>query len=334
VLGIAGPSSDAAAQARGVIERQTKHMARLLADLLDMSRITLGKLTLQRGRINMADAVSSMVEVWRASGRLESHRVVLAAEPAWVDGDRERIEQIAANLLDNALKFTPRGRAVSITVHREGEEAVLRVADQGVGLAAEDCARVFDLFVQADSSERAGAGLGIGLALVKRLAELHGGSVSCWSEGRGRGAVFTVRLPAAEQATARAEAPPNHVNGVRSILIIEDNDDARQMLAAMLTLGGHVVRAARDGHTGLALAAAAAPDVALIDVSLPDINGYEVARRLRAAPGRGGGRMGLVAVTGFGQEEDQRRAFEAGFDAHLVKPVSPERLEQVIAELR
>jgi PAS domain S-box-containing protein len=336
VLNIADPASDAAMHARGVVERQTKHMSRLVADLLDMSRVTLGKLTLQRGRIDIADAVSSVVSTWRASGRLESHEVLLTAEPAWVDGDRERIEQIAANLLDNALKFTPAGRTVSITVCREGAGAVLRVADQGVGLAAEDCARVFDLFVQADSSEPAATGLGIGLALVKKLAELHGGSASASSEGRGHGAVFTVRLPAVEPPAAQvASSPAAPVDGARSILVVEDNDDARQMLAAMLALGGHVVRAARDGHTGLALAAAAAPDVALIDVALPDIDGYEVARRLRAAPiARGARRMGLVAVTGFGQEEDQRRAFEAGFDAHLVKPVSAERLEQVIAQLQ
>jgi CheY-like chemotaxis protein/anti-sigma regulatory factor (Ser/Thr protein kinase) len=307
-------------------------MARLIADLLDVSRVTLGKLALQRARFNVADAVSSVVDVWRASGRLDTHKVSLAAEPAWVDGDRARIEQIVANLLDNALKFTPAGAAVTVSVRREGAEAVLRVADQGIGLAAEECERVFDLFVQAERTERAGGGLGIGLALVKRLAELHGGSVSVSSEGRGRGAVFMVRLPAVEQPAARDDAPSMRVDGARSILIVEDNDDARQMLQTVLALRGHEVRAARDGKTGLALAAVAPPDVALIDVALPDMDGYEVARRLRAA--LGARRIGLVAVTGFGQAEDQRRALEAGFDAHLVKPVTPEQLEQVIAGLR
>jgi PAS domain S-box-containing protein len=332
VLSVVEPSRDEAIKARAIVERQTKHMARLIADLLDVSRVTLGKLALQRARFNVADAVSSVVDVWRASGRLDTHKVLLAAEPAWVDGDRARIEQVVANLLDNALKFTPAGAAVTVSVRREGAEAVLRVADQGIGLAAEECERVFDLFVQAERTERAGGGLGIGLALVKRLAELHGGSVSVSSEGRGRGAVFMVRLPAVEQPAARDDALSMRVDGARSILIVEDNDDARQMLQTVLALRGHEVRAARDGETGLALAAVAPPDVALIDVALPDMDGYEVARRLRAAPGAR--RIGLVAVTGFGQAEDQRRALEAGFDAHLVKPVTPERLEQVIAGLR
>jgi PAS domain S-box-containing protein len=335
VLHVAAPASDAAMRARGVVERQTKHMSRLVADLLDVSRVTLGKLRLQRARLDMAEVVSNVVDMWRASGRLGSHQIVLAAEPAWVDGDRERIEQIAANLLDNALKFTPSGKTVSISVHREGLQAVLRVADQGIGLTAEDCARVFDLFAQVDSPERPGAGLGIGLALVKRLAELHGGTVSASSEGLGRGAAFTVRLPAIEQALPHAESGPVLSNVRRSILIVEDNDDARQMLAALLALGGHAVRAARDGHSGLALAAEAAPDVALIDISLPDIDGYEVARRLRRGCLAGRvPRVKLVAVTGLGHDEDRRRALDAGFDAHLVKPVSPQRLEQVIAELR
>jgi PAS domain S-box-containing protein len=332
VLGVAQPSSEEARKARGVVERQTKHMARLVADLLDVSRVTLGKLSLERARFNVADAVSNVVDLWRASGRLDAHRVSLAAEPAWVHGDRARLEQIAANLLDNALKFTPAGGAVAISVRREGGEAVVRVADEGVGLQAEECERVFELFVQTGASQRANGGLGIGLALVKRLAELHGGSASAASEGRGRGAVFTIRLPAVEPAAIRAEEPPRRVDGARSILIVEDNDDARQMLAAMLALGGHVVHAARDGQTALALAATVAPDLALIDVALTDMDGYEVARRLRAA--RSGRRIGLVAVTGFGQQEDQRRAFEAGFDAHLVKPVSRERLERVISELK
>jgi PAS domain S-box-containing protein len=331
VLNVADPSGDVATHARGVVERQTKHMSRLVSDLLDISRVTLGKLTLHPARFNVAEAVSNLVDVWRASGRLDSHDVLLEAEPAWVDGDRARIDQIASNLLDNALKFAPAATEVSIAVGREGDEAVLRVADQGIGLAPDECERVFELFVQGEQSERAGGGLGIGLALVRRLAELHGGVVSASSEGRGRGATFTVRLPAVDPPTALPEAPPMRVEGARSILIVEDNDDARRMLAATLTLCGHIVRAARDGSTGLALAATAAPDVALIDLALPDMDGYEVARRLRA--GRGPNRIGLVAVTGFGQEEDRRRAFEAGFDAHLLKPVSAERLEQVIADL-
>jgi PAS domain S-box-containing protein len=335
VLSVVDPAREEFNLARAIVVRQTKHMARLIADLVDISRVAFGKLALQRESFNLADAASNVIATWRASGRLDAHHVTLSVEPAWVDGDRARIEQITSNLLDNALKFTAPGAAVNLSVRRAGAEAVLQVADQGIGLTAEECGRVFDLFVQAERSERserAGAGLGIGLALVKRLTELHAGSVSVSSTGRGNGAVFTVRLPAIPQPVTPAEAPATQAANGRSILIVDDNDDARHMLQTLLALGGHNVRTARDGTTGLALADVSLPDVALIDVALPDMDGYEVARRLRAAPNAR--RIGLVAVTGFGQAEDQQRAFEAGFDAHLVKPVSPERLEQVIAGLR
>jgi CheY-like chemotaxis protein len=235
-------------------------------------------------------------------------------------------------LLDNAIKFTPAGKNITVNLRREDGEAVLRVADEGIGLATEDCSRIFDLFVQGNFSPRAGGGLGIGLALVKRLAELHGGSASAASEGRGRGVTFTVRLPAIDQPAVQAKTPSLDVANGRSILIVEDNDDARQMLQAILSLDGHQVCAARDGKTGLALAAETCPDVALIDIALPDMDGYEVARRLRTS--NGDRRIDLIAISGFGQAQDQQRAYEAGFDAYLVKPVVPERLKQAIAGLR
>jgi PAS domain S-box-containing protein len=331
VLNVVAPASDQASKARGVVERQTRHMSRLVGDLLDISRVTLGKFTLQRERFDAAQALSNVINGWCASGPLDDHAVSLAAEPAWVEGDRARFEQIASNLLDNARKFTPAGKNIAVSLRREGGEAVLQIADEGIGLSAEDCSRVFELFVQSDFPEP-GGGLGIGLALVKRLAELHGGSVSAASEGPGRGATFTVRLPAVDQPAVRAETLRPVVPRVRSILIVEDNEDARQMLRAALIHSGHEVRAACDGKTGLALAAEAHPEVALIDIALPDMDGYEVARRLRAL--NGNRRIDLIAVTGFGQEEDQRRAYAAGFDMHLVKPVTPERLNQVIAGLQ
>jgi CheY-like chemotaxis protein/anti-sigma regulatory factor (Ser/Thr protein kinase) len=253
--------------------------------------------------------------------------VSLELARVWVDADRGRIEQIAANLLDNALKFTPDGKAIALSVREEAGEALLRVADEGTGLAAADAEQVFGLFVQGAESR---GGMGVGLALVKRLAELHGGTVRVESEGHGRGATFTVRLPAVQKPAEQA-APAAEGIGARSVLLVEDNDDARQMLQAALALGGHEVRAAPDGESALALAAESSPDVALIDLGLPDISGYEVARRLRAA---GGGRMTLIALTGYGQAADRRRALEAGFDAHLTKPVTPERLQQAIGELR
>jgi PAS domain S-box-containing protein len=334
VLKLAHPNEAPAIQARAVVERQTRHMARLIGDLLDTSRLAMGKVGLERERFNIAEAVNNVVHVWRSSGRLERHRITTAFKPAWVDADRARIEQVLSNLLDNAVKFTPAGRTIHVSVEEEGDWAVLRVADEGEGLSPESAERMFDLFVQGERGlDRAAGGLGIGLALVKRLTELHGGTVSASSLGRGHGAVFTIRLPAVLAPAARA---PRLDDGVvlapRRVLIVEDNDDARQMLHETLAFSGHHVREARDGASGLALAAESTPDIALIDIGLPDVDGYEVARRLRASPG--GRRMGLIAITGYGQADDQRRAYEAGFDAHLTKPVAPERLKQVMAGLQ
>jgi signal transduction histidine kinase len=333
VLRLAHPGEQAAVKARAVVERQTKHMARLVGDLLDISRVAMGKVALERERFDLAQAAGNLVGVWRASGRLERHQVSMDAKSAWVDADRARIEQILSNLLDNAVKFTPAGRRITVSVGREGEWAVLRVADEGDGLAPGSAERMFDLFVQgARGLDRAAGGLGVGLALVKRLTEMHGGAVWATSAGPARGTTVTVRLPAVEPTTTRPEASAVAPLQPRRVLIVEDNDDARQMLHEALAYSGHEVREARDGASGLALAAESRPDVALIDIGLPDLDGYEVARRLRAAPG--GRRMGLIAITGYGQAEDQRRAYEAGFDAHLTKPVAPERLKQVMAGLQ
>jgi signal transduction histidine kinase len=334
VLKLAAPGEGAALKARAVVERQTKHMARLVGDLLDISRVAMGKVALERERFNLADAVGNLVNVWRASGRLERHRVLVEVKPAWVDADRARIEQVLSNLLDNAVKFTPAGRQIAVSVAEEGQWAVLRVADQGEGLSPGLAERMFDLFVQGERGlDRAAGGLGVGLALVKRLTEMHGGTVAAASAGAGAGAAFTVRLPLVPAPAApgaqRERTPPL---APCRVLIVEDNDDTRQMLHAALTFSGHEVREARDGASGIAAATESPPDVALIDIGLPDLDGYEVARRLRAAPG--GRRIGLVAITGYGQAEDQRRAFDAGFDAHLTKPVAPERLRQVMAGLQ
>jgi signal transduction histidine kinase len=334
VLKLAAPGDAAAIKARGVVDRQTKHMARLVGDLLDISRVAMGKVALERERFNLAEAAANVVHVWRASGRLERHQLAVEIKPAWVDADRARIEQILSNLLDNAVKFTPAGRRITVSVGQEADWAVLQVSDQGEGLAPGSADRMFDLFVQGERGlDRAAGGLGVGLALVKRLSEMHGGSVSAESAGPGRGATFRVTLPAVQPATTRTgEVAAAPVLAPRRVLIVEDNDDARQMLHDVLAFGGHDVREARDGASGLALAAQSPPDVALIDIGLPDVNGYEVARRLRASPG--GRRMGLIAITGYGQAEDQRLAYEAGFDAHLTKPVAPERLKQVMAGLQ
>jgi len=332
VLNVADPGGDASAKARGVIDRQTKHMTRLIEDLLDISRVTMGKARLEREVFNLADTVSEVIAGWRAAGRLSRHPLALSLAPVWVDADRARVEQILSNLLDNALKFTPAGGQLRVSLGRQDQDAVLQVADTGEGLAPDAVGRVFDLFMQVDQGRRGRGGLGLGLALVKRLVEMHGGAVSAASEGVGRGAVFTVRLPAVPKPERQAAPAPAQRAGLQRVLIIEDNDDARQMLHAALVLGGYEVSEARDGATGLAVAAETRPDVALIDIALPDIDGYEVARRLRLNGAER--RMTLIALTGYGQPADERRAFEAGFDAHLTKPVAPEQVKQAIAAFR
>lgn len=334
VLRVARDGDDKARQARGVIERQTKHMARLVEDLLDVSRVAMGKVALQRETIDLAEVVENLVAGWRSAGRLERHDVAHATVPVWIDADRTRIDQIVSNLLDNALKFTPAGGHIEITARQENGEAVLRIADDGEGLAPEAMERIFDLFAQGSQGlDRSRGGLGIGLALVKHLTEMHGGTVQVTSEGVGRGSVFTVRLPAVVRPRQQVDtaATGKRVEPCR-ILIIEDNDDARQMLSAALMLSGHEVREARDGASGLAAAAAAHPDVALIDIGLPDIDGYEVARRLRA--NLTNKRIPLIALSGYGRPADLKRALEAGFDSHLTKPVAVEQVHSVIMALR
>ena len=334
VVKLAQPGSEAAVKARGVIERQTKHMARLIGDLLDISRVAMGKVALERERFNLAKMVADVINVWRASGRLERHFVSLGANAVWVDADRARIEQVFSNLLDNALKFTPPGRRINVSVGPRATRRCCTCRTRARAWRPDMTERMFDLFVQGERGlDRAAGGLGVGLALVKRLTEMHGGTVTATSAGPGQGATFTVTLPAVLPRREQA-APPGarRAAPARQVLIVEDNDDTRAMLHEALAFSGHDVREARDGASGLALAAERAPDVALIDIGLPDLDGYEVARRLRAAPG--GRRIGLVAITGYGQPEDQQRAFEAGFDAHLTKPVAPERLKQVMAGLR
>ena len=335
VLRLAAPGDPRAVQARGVIERQTKQMARLVEDLLDISRITMGKAVLEREALDLGGLARGVVQNFRQAGRPGAAEISLHAEHAWVEGDRARLEQVLANLLDNALKFSPPGAPVRVSVRTDGADAVLTVADLGVGLERDAIGRIFDLFVQGEQGpDRSKGGLGIGLALVKRVVELHGGDVAAASEGIGRGAVFSVRLPAVARPQRPAPAPAQAAGAPRacSVLIIEDNDDAREMLGSLLALSGHDVREAGDGASGIERAQAQPPDVALIDIGLPDLDGYEVARRLRSS--EAGRQMKLVAVSGYGQVEDQRRALQAGFDAHLTKPVSAELLRQTLESLR
>jgi signal transduction histidine kinase/ActR/RegA family two-component response regulator len=337
VLRAAPPGDAATAGAQGVIERQTQHMVRLIEDLLDITRVRLGKLSLKQETLDLAAVVSEVAQPWRAAGPLAGRATMsMQLSPVWVHADRARLEQIVSNLLDNALKFTPASGEVHVGVRQEGEKAVLQVTDNGRGIARESLSRIFDPFVQGEPTLDGGGdgdGLGLGLALVRRLAELHEGAVSAESDGAGHGAVFTVWFPAVAAVSEPRLAPSKLESGasLRRVLVIEDNHDARQMLGAVLEMDGHEVREAKDGASGLTIAAEVNPDVVVVDIGLPDIDGYEVARRLRA--GAGGRTIALIALTGYGGGEDHGRARAAGFDAHLVKPVSMERLAQVIAEL-
>jgi len=280
---------------------------------------------------DLAEAAAHALSALRASGRLGERRLAPQLQSVWVDADPTRLEQIIGNLLGNAIKFTPEGGTITVSVAREGDEALLRVADTGMGMRPELTARVFEPFVQGERPlDRSQGGLGIGLTLVRRLAELHGGTALAASGGPGRGSVFTVRLPAIEPP-ARSHARPAGKTGAaaREVLIVEDNADARDTLKRMLEIDGHRVRVAADGLAALAALQAAVPDVALIDIGLPQMDGYELARRIRAE--LNDRRPLLVAVTGYGLPEDRRRAHDAGFDVHLVKPVDSAQLAQVLA---
>jgi signal transduction histidine kinase/CheY-like chemotaxis protein len=323
-----------AARAREVVERQTSHMTRLVEDLLDVSRIVSGKANLQPERFDLGEASRQLVDAWRTHGRFSGRAVLFDARPVHVYADRARMEQILVNLLDNAIKFTPTGATIRVSVGQEDGHAMLRVDDEGDGIDGEALPHVFDLFSQGrqDLARRKG-GLGIGLAIVKRLAEMQGASVEARSAGNGRGSSFIVRMPVCDELPASADQAPADAaspsgQSPRRILVIDDNDDMREMLCLTLAGAGRDVHEARDGASGLVRAAEAKPDVVLVDVGLPDIDGYEVARRLRARPD--GAELRLIALTGYGQDEDRRRAAEAGFDAHLTKPVTPELLERAI----
>jgi signal transduction histidine kinase/CheY-like chemotaxis protein len=328
-------NSDASRDAREVIERQIAHMSRMIEDLLDLSRVAAGKINLKLERVDLAEFVSGVVTAWQNAGRLGSHAVSIEIRPAWVVADRTRLEQIVINLLDNAVKFTPPGKQVRVAVAPTAEWSELVVEDEGRGIAPELLGRVFDPFVQGDQWMSANAGgLGLGLALVKRLVELQGGSVAVASAGVGRGARFSVRLPRTEaRSEERATSPSttSETPNKKRVLIVDDNDDARKSLAILLALEGHDTSEAADGARGIEVASHVRPEVALIDIGLPDLSGYEVARRIRADSSGG---VALVAVTGYGQPEDQRRAFDAGFDAHLVKPITIEQLNEILSAAR
>jgi signal transduction histidine kinase/ActR/RegA family two-component response regulator len=320
-----------AARARGVIARQTQHLSRLVEDLLDISRAMTGKIAVQSDVVDLTAAAERVVAGLVARHATRAGDISLAARPVRVRGDAVRLEQVISNLVENALKYTPAGGRVAVSVHEEDGAAVLAVNDSGVGIAAELLPHVFDLFVQADRSlDRSAGGLGIGLTLVRQIVQLHGGTVEASSSGVGRGSRFTVRLPTTVGLPSAPRTAPAPGNRRQRILIVEDNDDAREMLRELVRLLGHEVHEATDGASGIAAALRLRPDLTLVDIGLPGVDGYEVARRIRSDPR--GIALRLVAVTGYGRREDRERALAGGYNEHLVKPVEPARLAALLRE--
>jgi two-component system CheB/CheR fusion protein len=334
VLDRAAPGGEQARRAHAIIERQVSHMTRLVSDLLDVSRITRGKIPLQCERIDLREAVSRT---------LEDHRSVFVARgielhgeqpgrPVWVNGDATRLAQALGNLLHNSAKFTNDGGAVSVMLRQEGQTAVLRVRDTGVGIAPDMLGGIFHPFIQGDRTlDRSPGGLGLGLALVKGVVELHGGEVAAHSEGFGNGAEFTVRLPTQPEPAPAAPPELELVKRARRILVIEDNEDAAESLREALALDEHEVALAFDGPHGLERARSFKPEVVLCDVGLPGMDGYQVARAFRSDHELNG--IALVALTGYALPEDVERAKDAGFDRHLAKPPEIGALERILAEL-
>ncbi|WKB54307.1 ATP-binding protein [Eleftheria terrae] len=328
VLNRVGAQNDTAQSARRIIGRQTRHLAGLMNDLLDMARATAGKITLARQCLNFAQLVQRPLGALEVSGTFGQHRLTVDLQDVWIEADAMRIEQVVTNLLTNAAKYTPAEGHIEVRVFPEGDQAVLQISDSGIGIPDALLPRVFDLFVQGERSlDRRQGGLGIGLTLVRRIVELHGGSVTADSAGPNLGSRFTVRLQRAIAPPAVAALSAETTAGARQVVVVEDNEDARNAIENLLTLAGHRVTVAQDGLSGLQTVMDCEPDLALVDIGLPGLNGYEVAQRLRAA----GRSTRLVALSGYGQPQDIERALAAGFDAHLVKPIDLRELQRFLA---
>jgi signal transduction histidine kinase len=323
--------------ARDIIARQVAHMTRLVDDLLDVSRITRGKIVLRRERLDLAVPLASAVESSRPVVEAGGHELVVEppAGPLAVSGDAARLAQVFGNLLTNAAKYTDRGGRITLAARRDGGDAVVTVTDTGIGIAPEHLPGLFDMFSQvAPALERSQGGLGIGLALVRSLVELHGGRVEARSDGPGKGSTFAVRLPLLAAAPAAPPPPPPRLNGTakrprRRVVVADDNVDSAESLAMLLTVLGHEVKTAHDGAAAVELADRFRPDVLILDIGMPGMTGYEAAAHVRRQPwGRG---MVLAALTGWGQEDDRKRAEAAGFDHHFTKPVAADELDRFLA---
>jgi PAS domain S-box-containing protein len=330
------PHTDAGARARATMDRQVGHMVRLIDDLLEVSRITLGKVMLKKERVTLQSVIEAAVETSRPV--LDSARHTLAVdlpdEPIWVEADRTRLAQVVSNLLNNAAKYTPSGGRVDISATLDGNEAIVRVRDNGMGIPKENLPEAFELFSQLNRAlDRSQGGLGIGLALVKKLIDMHGGTIEGESEGLGRGSTFTMRIPALPPASSTEFVPAPEqapVLDARCILVVDDNHDAAESLSELLGTLGHHTRMAHSGPEALAAAVEFHPDLIFLDIGMPGLSGYEVARRLRKHP-KVASAM-LVALTGWGTEEDKKKARDAGFDEHVTKPIDIEAIETVLAK--
>jgi signal transduction histidine kinase/ActR/RegA family two-component response regulator len=336
ILRLTHDKGDMAQQAREMMERQLRQMVRLIDDLLDLSRISRGKIELKRERVELASIVHNALEVSRPLIEQARHQLTLdlASDALFVDADATRLAQVFANLLNNAAKYTNNGGHLHVLVQRDGDDALVVVRDNGIGIPHDMLPKVFDMFTQVDRSlEKAQGGLGIGLNIARQLIEMHGGSIEARSEGVGKGSEFHVRLPLAHGNATVAQphepsAPAGGVTGLR-ILVADDNVDAAQSLAMMLTISGNEVRTACDGVEAVEIAKSFVPQVVLLDIGMPRLNGYDACRRLRELDTLAN--CLIVATTGWGQDDDVQRSREAGFDHHLVKPVETRTLEELLA---
>ncbi|WP_139559275.1 PAS domain S-box protein [Methylotetracoccus oryzae] len=338
IMRTAGDAAPTPSSLRDMMERQLTHLVRMVDDLLEVSRITRGKIELRMERVNLATAVDHALETSQPLIEGGNHKltVSLPSEPLIVEADPVRLTQVIANLLNNAAKYMDQGGRIHVTAERSGDEAMLSVRDEGIGIAAENLPRVFELFGQIDRSlNRAQSGLGIGLALVRRLVEMHGGRVEARSEGLGQGSEFVVHLPLAAPvpnlAPPLAASPPGIPSPLR-VVVVDDNRDAADTLAMLMTGLGSTVRVVYEGAAALEILPAFKPDMVLLDLGMPGMDGYEVARRIRQLPSEA--RIMLVAITGWGEDKDQQRTREAGFDHHLIKPVRLDALRELLTSLR
>jgi PAS domain S-box-containing protein len=334
VMRIARDDAELVEKARVTMERQLLHLVRITDDLLDVSRITQNKVELRREHIDLRSVLHSAIEATQPliEAQDQSLELDLPRLPLWVDADFTRLSQVFANLLNNATKYTESGGHIRITTSADPRWATVVVADTGVGIPPLMLSRIFEMFTQAQEfRDRTQGGLGIGLTLAKRLVELHGGTIEAASLGPGRGSTFTVRIPVSrrlEAAASRADRPGVPCGDCR-VLVADDNPDAAEMMRLMLSFKGHEVRVAGNGLEAVTLAEEFHPQIGFLDIGMPGMDGYEAARRIRERLGRG---ITLVALTGWGQDEDKRRSREAGFDHHLTKPPELEVLERLIAE--